>query len=122
MISFYKCVLECHQAGQPRQATIDNFQSKMIFNEKVHFRRLNYLAPNQRAIRKKFNSCTMWTKPSIVLDVAIQIVFCQNINFIFFTIQTRFMIRSRTSIANIFFEFHQAIPVGSLFKLRRCYD
>ena len=30
MISFYKCVLECHQAAQPRQATIDNFQSKMV--------------------------------------------------------------------------------------------
>ena len=30
MTSFYKYVRECHRAEQPRQATIDNFQSKMI--------------------------------------------------------------------------------------------
>ena len=34
MISFYKCVLECHQAEQPRQATIDNFQSSYILDER----------------------------------------------------------------------------------------
>ena len=47
MISFYKCVLECRQAGQPRQATIDSFQSEMILKEDEQIlSHVTYLAPN----------------------------------------------------------------------------
>ena len=53
MISFYKCVLECHQAGQPRQATIDNFQSKMIFNEKEHFQRFQLPCPKPKSHKEE---------------------------------------------------------------------